>query len=104
MNNMENRMKNHPIILYPADEGGFVAEIPALPGCIAQGETMLECLEELNTVKALWIETAKKHKQKLPNVEAAYRKVRSLSVPDQPSMEVVRLRNEEDNTYDRSLV
>jgi antitoxin HicB len=74
------KKNDYPVVIYPAEEGGFVAEIPALPGCLAQGETMLECLEELNTVKALWIETAKKHKQKLPNVEAAYRKVRSLSV------------------------
>ena len=74
------KKNDYPVVIYPAEEGGFVAEIPALPGCIAQGETMLECFEELNTVKALWIETAKKHKQKLPNVEAAYRKARSLSV------------------------
>lgn len=72
--------QDYPVVLYPTEEGGFVAEIPALPGCLAQGETMPECLEELNTVRALWIETAKKHKQKLPNVEAAYRKVRSLSL------------------------
>ncbi|MCM0589833.1 MAG: type II toxin-antitoxin system HicB family antitoxin [Gloeotrichia echinulata IR180] len=31
---------NYRIVVYPCDEGGFVAEIPALPGCLAQGETL----------------------------------------------------------------
>ncbi len=28
---------NYPIIIYPCEEGGFVAEITALSGCLAQG-------------------------------------------------------------------
>jgi hypothetical protein len=30
----------YPIVIYPYDEGGYVAEIPALKGCLAQGETL----------------------------------------------------------------
>lgn len=29
---------NYPIVIYPCDEGGYVAEVPALKGCLAQGE------------------------------------------------------------------
>lgn len=32
-------------IVHPAEEGGFWAEVPALPGCFTQGET----LEEIQT-------------------------------------------------------
>jgi len=32
-------------IIHEAEEGGYWAEVPALPGCMTQGET----LEELNT-------------------------------------------------------
>ena len=42
-----NRSMKYPVILYPAEEGGFVAEIISLPGCLARGETYQECLEEL---------------------------------------------------------
>ncbi len=28
---------NYPMVIYPCEEGGFVAEIPALKGCLAQG-------------------------------------------------------------------
>ncbi len=29
-------------ILHEADEGGHLTEVPALPGCVSQGETMGE--------------------------------------------------------------
>jgi antitoxin HicB len=47
----------YEIVTYPCEEGGYVAEIPALKGCLAQGETLDEVLAEL--------ETAAKYGQKL---------------------------------------
>jgi hypothetical protein len=34
-------------VLHEAEEGGFWAEVPALPGCVTQGETMQELLANL---------------------------------------------------------
>lgn len=70
---------NYPIVIYPDDEGGYVAEIPALKGCLAQGETLSETLEELQIVANLWIETAEKHGRKLPDADLAIAKVKLLS-------------------------
>ena len=28
------------VVIHPAEEGGFWAEVPALPGCVSQGETV----------------------------------------------------------------
>lgn len=70
---------NYPIVIYPSDEGGYVAEVPALRGCLAQGETLSETLEELENITKLWIETAKKKGQILPNVDSAIEKVKALS-------------------------
>jgi predicted RNase H-like HicB family nuclease len=36
------------VIIHPAEEGGFWAEVPAIPGCATQGETMEELLTNLN--------------------------------------------------------
>ena len=47
------------IVIYPDETGGYVAECPALPGCVSQGQTLAEirhnikeaiqdCLEVLN--------------------------------------------------------
>ncbi|NJK52188.1 MAG: type II toxin-antitoxin system HicB family antitoxin [Leptolyngbyaceae cyanobacterium SU_3_3] len=70
---------NYPIVVYPCEEGGFVAEVPALRGCLAQGETLDETLKELMTVRDLWLETAQKYGQKLPDIGSAITKVRALS-------------------------
>lgn len=68
----------YPIIIYPAEEGGYVAEIPALKGCLAQGETLLECLEELKTVEKLWFDSAKRNKRRIPSPDEVMDKMRKL--------------------------
>jgi predicted RNase H-like HicB family nuclease len=35
------------VIVHQAEEGGFWAEVPAIPGCATQGETFEELLESL---------------------------------------------------------
>lgn len=35
------------IIVHSADEGGFWAEVPALPGCVTEGETWEELVANL---------------------------------------------------------
>lgn len=70
---------NYPMIVYPCEEGGFVAEIPALRGCLAQGETLEETLKELMVVKNLWLETAQEYHQPLPNLDTEIAKVKALS-------------------------
>jgi antitoxin HicB len=69
----------YPIVIYPCEEGGYVAEIPALKGCLAQGETIEEVLGELKIVTDLWLETAEKYGQKLPDVAGSIEKMKALS-------------------------
>jgi antitoxin HicB len=54
-------------VTYQCEEGGYVAEMPALKGCLAQGETVAEALAELKIVTAIWLETAEKYGQILPD-------------------------------------
>jgi antitoxin HicB len=58
-----------PTVTYQCEEGGYVVEIPALKGCLAQGETLAEALAELKIVTDLWLETAEKYGQQLPDIE-----------------------------------
>ena len=60
---------NYPILIYPAQEGGFVAEIISFPGCIAQGETYQECLTELEMVVNLWTEEYLNSHKELPDFD-----------------------------------
>ena len=36
------------IVVHEAEEGGFWAEAPAIPGCASQGETMDELIRNMN--------------------------------------------------------
>jgi predicted RNase H-like HicB family nuclease len=43
-------------IVHKAEEGGFWAEVPALPGCLTQGETIEEIQQNLLEAIELWFE------------------------------------------------
>jgi len=44
------------IILEPSDEGGFTALVPALPGCISEGNTKEEALHNIREAIELYLE------------------------------------------------
>jgi antitoxin HicB len=48
----------YPVTFYPDPEGGYVAQIKDLPGCLTQGETLEETMANINEARELWIETA----------------------------------------------
>jgi len=49
---------NYPITLYTAEEGGYVAELEDLPGCLTEGETAEEAIQRLDNARKAWIQTA----------------------------------------------
>jgi predicted RNase H-like HicB family nuclease len=53
-------------ILVPAEEGGFSAEMLEFPGCIAEGETAEEALQNLEAAARSWIEAALEQDQEIP--------------------------------------
>ena len=47
------------VVLYPdLEDGGWVVEVPSLPGCISQGETKEEALVNVRDAIDTWIEGA----------------------------------------------
>ena len=52
-------MPKYEIILYWSAEGeAFIAEVPELPGCAADGGTRMQALENVESVIHEWIQTA----------------------------------------------
>ena len=47
---------NLKVILEPSDEGGFTAFVPALPGCISEGNTREEALANIREAIELYLE------------------------------------------------
>ncbi len=55
------------VVIQPGEDGFFVAECPALPGCMSQGRTEREALKNIKQAIALWLEVeAEKRADKLP--------------------------------------
>jgi predicted RNase H-like HicB family nuclease len=57
----------YEVVIYWSDEDqAFVAEVPELPGCMADGETHEEALANAERVIQEWIETARELGRTVP--------------------------------------
>ena len=54
------------ILIEQDEDGVFVAECPALPGCISQGKTRAEALENIKDAIKGFLESLKKHNEPIP--------------------------------------
>ncbi len=43
------------IVLEPSEEGGYTVHVPALPGCISEGDTLEEALANIKEAIELWL-------------------------------------------------
>lgn len=54
------------IIFWSDEDDSFVAEVPELPGCMADGETYQEALSNAEQIIQEWVETAKELGRTVP--------------------------------------
>jgi len=60
-------MSKYEVIIYWSEEdSAFIAEVPELPGCVADGATHQEALTNAEIVIQEWIETAKELGRPIP--------------------------------------
>ena len=60
-------MYKYEIIIYWSNEdNAFIAEVPELPGCMADGASYEEAIRSAEVVIAEWIETAKSLGREIP--------------------------------------
>ncbi|BAU11961.1 hypothetical protein LEP3755_24850 [Leptolyngbya sp. NIES-3755] len=55
------------VLLYPDENGYVIAEVPSLPGCVSQGETRDEALQNIQEAIALHIEVLQERGQPVPD-------------------------------------
>ncbi len=68
-------MLTYTVELKPQEEGGYTATVPALPGCISEGDTMEESLENIRDAVEGCIKTLVKHQRKVPVEFSDFRQV-----------------------------
>lgn len=60
-------MPKYEIILYWSEEDrSYIAEVPELAGCMADGETAKEALQNVEQIAQEWIETARELGREIP--------------------------------------
>lgn len=59
-------MHGRKILLTPAEEGGYIAEVPSLPGCYSQGDSIEEAMENIHDAMDAFIESLKKRGEDIP--------------------------------------
>ncbi len=72
-------MARYTVILYPEEEGGYSVLVPALPGCVTQGETVEDALAMARDAIELYVETLSDRGEEIP-VELAPPVVASVEV------------------------
>ena len=57
----------YTVVVHQAEEGGFWVEVPALPGCYYQGESVESALENVMEAISLYLETLREEGRKAPH-------------------------------------
>ncbi len=59
-------IKYEVIIYWSEEDQAFIAELPELPGCMADGATAQEALANVEVVAQEWIQTARELGREIP--------------------------------------
>ncbi|MBN1761702.1 MAG: type II toxin-antitoxin system HicB family antitoxin [Methanomicrobia archaeon] len=60
----------YTVLIYQAEEGGFWAEVPTLPGCYSQGETIEETMSAIKEAIEAHLVALRDEKEEMPTEEA----------------------------------
>ncbi len=64
-------------VIEPSDEGGYTATVPALPGCISEGDTREEALANIREAIELYLEPVERE-ENMPTISMFYGIIVSL--------------------------
>lgn len=78
---IQDSIHQYTVLFTPAEEGGFVVEVPALPGCVTEGDTLEGAKENAREAIQLYLETLVERGLAIPeDMEPNFFKLR-LGVP-----------------------
>ena len=58
--------KYERIIYWSEEDSAFIVEVPELPGCMADGETVVDAIVNAEVIIREWIEVARERGQEIP--------------------------------------
>ena len=77
---LANYMRDFDVVLLEDETGGYVAIVPALPGCHTQGDSLAEVMENVKEAIDLYLETltVQEKKELLKEKVVGIQKVKAL--------------------------
>ncbi len=66
MKKISQKILKYTAIFEPAEEGGYVVYVPALPGCVTEGNSLEEALAMTKDAISGYIASLKKHNEAIP--------------------------------------
>ncbi len=76
---MQTKVLKFTVVFEKAEEGGYIARVPALPGCATQGETFEEAERMVKDAIKAYCISLKKHKEPIPQEGSEI--IESVAIP-----------------------
>lgn len=65
-NQKVKKVLKYTVVFEPAEEGGYVASVPALPGCLSQGDTFEDTVKMIKDAISGYLAVLKDKGQEIP--------------------------------------
>jgi predicted RNase H-like HicB family nuclease len=62
----DKKILTYTVVFEEAEEGGYIASVPMLAGCLSQGETVEEARENIKEAIGAYLESLRKHDEEIP--------------------------------------
>jgi len=66
MKNLTKKILEYTVIFEPAEEGGYIVSVPAIPGCVTQGETLEDAVKNAKDAIKGCLEVLKREGEDIP--------------------------------------
>ena len=70
----------YDVVLIPAEEGGYTVIAPSLPGCVSEGDTEAEALDNIQDAIQGWLAVARKRGLYIPSPDHTRLKLATVGV------------------------
>jgi antitoxin HicB len=80
-NSIKTKVLKFTVVFERAREGGYIARVPALPGCLTQGETLEEAEQMAHDAIRAYCASLKKHKEPVPAEVEEIVETLSVTIP-----------------------
>lgn len=78
---LTQKILKYTVIFEPAEEGGYVVSVPALPGCVTEGDTFEEAVYMIKDAMKGYLAVLKKERLEIPK-ETEDVVVTKVSIPE----------------------